>query len=388
MPLTKCSTNARPQDLDATLEAIQPPPELLAALKPSPLCNVSEFLVVRQPPRPSSRKHTLKSSSWFSRELPNSIPADIHDLVLPSEKLCENLDGDLRDAVKNGMQSIEHPVKIGVFLPLWVARAWKWGNVLVKKQKLWRARLDWVRETAAEESWSQELQDNVTATVMSTPWHTGYHALLNGTVSTTTLVLLLSNEWLNDEQMGCIADLIRADMAASGVDLTTHLASNFLATSFESPGKTNTDTLWGERLRNGVAKNLYVQCNIQNVHWISLEIDVARRTLNFGDSLPSVTQKTSPIFPVIQTRVTRWLDYYLPNGPWCTNLKGIRCPIQLDKSSCGIATSRSAIHHRLVPSAPKWDPKKPGKSRAYYFCRCIALGQGVGPLSHNLSSVY
>jgi hypothetical protein len=366
-------------DIDTILEGIQPPTELLAALKPLPSCTVSDFLLVNAPSRPGSRKYFLEASSWFSLEIPNDIPENIDNLILPSEKLCEILDGYLRKAAQDGMNSVQHPVKIGVFLLLWVVRAWKWGNVLVKKQKAWRTCIDWVRETAVEEGWSQSLREKVMATVMSTAWHSGYRGLQNGTVSTTTLALLLSDEWLDDERMDCIGDLIRADMAALGVALSTHMPSSYLAKAFDAPGKGSTEKMWGEKLRSGVAKTLGMQYNVMNIHWISLEIDVANHTLNFGDSMPNVTVKSVPIVPNIQSQVTRWLDHYLPKISWRTDLKGIKVPLQLDKKSCGIACS-SALHHRLIPSAPLWDPKKPGRSRAYYFCRCVELGKGVSSI--------
>ena len=182
------------EDIDTILEDIQPPMEFLAALKPLPSCTVSDFLQVDAPLRPGSRKYFLEASSWFSLETPNDRPEHIGNLILPSKKLCETLDGWLRKAVQEGMHSVQHPIKTGVLLPLWVVCAWKWGNVLVKKQKVWRTHLDWVRETAAEEGWSQSLQEKVMATVMSTAWHSGYRALQNGTVSTTTLALLLSDK--------------------------------------------------------------------------------------------------------------------------------------------------------------------------------------------------
>ena len=205
------------RDIDAILEGIQPPKDLLAVLKPIASCTVANFLLIHVPPCSGSRKYFLEASSWFSLEPSNGRLDNIDDLILPSEKLCETLDSHLRKAVEQGMCSVQHPVKTGVFLPLCAVRAWKWGNVLVKKQKMWRTHLDWVKETAAEEKWTQALQEKVTATVMSTPWHMGYHALQNGTVSTTTLALLLSDEWLNDERMDCIGDVIRADMLTHGV---------------------------------------------------------------------------------------------------------------------------------------------------------------------------
>jgi len=218
-------------DIDTILEGIQPPTELLAALKPLPSCTVSDFLLVNAPSRPGSRKYFLEASSWFSLEIPNDIPENIDNLILPSEKLCEILDGYLRKAAQDGMNSVQHPVKIGVFLPLWVVRAWKWGNVLVKKQKAWRTCIDWVRETAVEEGWSQSLREKVMATVISIVWHSGYRGLQNGMVSATTLALLLSDEWLDNEQMDCIGNLIWADMAALGVASSTHMPSSYLVNS-------------------------------------------------------------------------------------------------------------------------------------------------------------
>jgi hypothetical protein len=378
------STSARHGDIDAILENIQPPMDLLAMLKPEASCTVANFLSIRAPPRPGSRKYFLEASSWFSSEPPNNRLDDVDDLILPSEKLCETLDGHLRKAVERGMCSVEHPVKSGVFLPLCAVRAWKWGNVLVKKQKMWRTRLDWVKETAAEEGWPYTLQEKVTATVMSTPWHMGYRALQNGTVSTTTLALLLSDEWLNDERIDCIGDIIRADMLTHGVPSSTQVPSCLLAKNMEMPGEGSTETMWGERLRSGAANKLDIQYNVKNIHWILVEIDVTNRTLNIGDSMPQVTDKALPVVPNIQSILTTWLKYYLPEASWHTNLRGMTIPLQLDKNSCGIASS-SAIHHHLVPTAPLWDPKKPGKSRAYYFCRCVELGKGVSMIVMQLN---
>ena len=93
MSSTQGITHGKDMDIDTVLEKIQPPQELLAALKPSPSCTVSEFLAVYWPLCPGSRKYTLKPNLWFSPETPNYIPVEVGDLVLPSKKLCEILDG-------------------------------------------------------------------------------------------------------------------------------------------------------------------------------------------------------------------------------------------------------------------------------------------------------
>ena len=271
-------------DLDTILENFQPPSELLAALKPTPSCSVSDFLQVASPPRPGSRKYFLDPLLWFTTETPNKTFESVDSLILPSEKLCETLDSHLQEAVRSGMQSVQHPVKADVFLPIWTVRAWKWGNVLVKKQSTWRARLNWVRETAAEEGWSAEMRESVIAEVMSTPWHMGYNSLQNGTVSTTTTAGLLSDDWVDDEQINCIVDVIRADMKEFSVETSTRLAFSYLSKSLEIPGQGGTERYWGLRLQMGEVKRLLLDYNIENIHWISVKIDVTARTLNFGDS--------------------------------------------------------------------------------------------------------
>jgi hypothetical protein len=153
----------------------------------------------------------------------------------------------------------------------------------------------------------------------------------------------------------------------------------------EIPGKGSIETMWGERLCNGTVNKLGPQYNVKNLHWILVKIAGTDHTLNIGDSLPQVMHKALPVIPDIQSILTTWLKYYLPKVSWCTKLRGIKVPLQLDKSSCEIV-SPSTIHH-LVPAAPLWDPKKPGKLCAYNFCQCMELGKGVSSIVIQLNSV-
>ena len=76
------STSARRWDIDAILENIQPPMDLLAMLKAEASCTVANCLSIRAPPHPGSRKYFLEASSWFSSEPPNNRLDD-------AKKLCE-----------------------------------------------------------------------------------------------------------------------------------------------------------------------------------------------------------------------------------------------------------------------------------------------------------
>ena len=141
-------------DMDTALESIQPPLNILTSLKPSPSRPDSEFLAAPCPSRPGSRKYFLQPNEWLSTAAPNDKQNDALSIILPSEseKVCEQLDSYLRQAVEDGKCSVQHPVEEGVYLPLWVIRLWKWGNVLAKKQALWKTHLKWVQETAVLEN--------------------------------------------------------------------------------------------------------------------------------------------------------------------------------------------------------------------------------------------
>jgi hypothetical protein len=102
MPLN--STQAVVQrDIDAILEDIQPPMDLLVVLKPIASCTVVNFLLIHAPPCPGSRKYFLEASFWFSLEAPNNRLDNISDFILPSKKLCETLDSHLQKVVEQGM---------------------------------------------------------------------------------------------------------------------------------------------------------------------------------------------------------------------------------------------------------------------------------------------
>jgi hypothetical protein len=362
-------------NIDQVLEELQPPKELLHALKPGRSCTVEVFLNVPKPHQPGSRKINLEPALWFTANVPTETPLTLEDLVLPCSTLCEILDGEpLRKAVQNNHCSVQHPVKDGVFLPLWVTRAWKWGNVLLSKATFWRARLSWVEETADAEAWPSNFTERVKLAIMSSPWLSDYQFLQRGCIASTNLAMLLSSSWINDEQLDAMLDVVRADIclvegASHVVIANTGLNASLRRTSGEAAGGLK---FYGEKLESGRIDELLMAWNVDNVHWLSIGVCISTETINIGDSLPAVSKSH---LPRIENLIRAWLNDYVPGKKWKTNTYGIEARKQLDTTSCGAATS-NAIHHRLCQSVPLWNPHKPGKARAYYFVRCVEVGQG------------
>ena len=97
-------------DIDARLEQIQPPEQLLIQLKPSPTLAVSDFLALKVPRRPRSPNAPQSHSEWFTRCVPNmDVPCSAHELILRAANSCTQLDSSLAKAVCDGMLSVRHP---------------------------------------------------------------------------------------------------------------------------------------------------------------------------------------------------------------------------------------------------------------------------------------
>jgi hypothetical protein len=153
-------------DSESQLESVQPPKELLAQLKPSPDMLVSDFLQLPAPRRPDSRKTCLDPMAWFANCSPTAEMATVESLLLPATALCSTLDSSLAKVIESQLSSVQHPVKDGVYLPLWTVRAWKSGSLLSERQKFWRSCLDWVLKKSYEEHWDDQTYQNIKAAIL------------------------------------------------------------------------------------------------------------------------------------------------------------------------------------------------------------------------------
>lgn len=201
-------------------------------------------------------------------------------------------------------------------------------------------------------------------------------SLQRGAVSSRDLAgVLFSSRWLDDTTLDAILDTVRQEMATTDVSGHVEIANSMLAYQV-SKGFVNgsTSTYWGERLRHQKIRKLLMPCNLSNVHWIAVEVDVASGFINVGDSKP--LRRLENATEQVISGLKRWLKIYLPKHKWAINKNGLSVNLQQDGHSCGIAVA-STIHKRIIPSAAAWSPKKPFQSRALYYIRCIAMGSEV-----------
>ncbi|KAM5544147.1 hypothetical protein V8D89_002196 [Ganoderma adspersum] len=357
------------------MAALEPPDDLLCAFKYPPELPVSDLLSwPYEPRRPGSRKVNLPELDWFSPHPPSVNTLTASDIILPSRKVCVALDSLLLCAVKvHGHQSIQHPIKEDVYLPLWIARIWKWAEALVQAQELWRGRLNWLARVATSEGWAEGELEAAEAVVLTSPVMAGFGPLQRGAVSSSVLAKnLLSNAWLHDESMNAVVDVLQYDMLAAN-NHTAMIASTYLRNVLIRPSS-STHQYYAQQLASGLFTRLLIPCNIRNVHWIPVEVDVPTKTISTGDSLPRVSKEH---LPGLVRDIRTFLSYVFPGKQWHLRSNVLETGLQADTISCGIATL-NAIERRVLVGAPRWSPQKPGKMRTSYYHRCLELGRRGG----------
>ncbi|OJT05301.1 hypothetical protein TRAPUB_3891 [Trametes pubescens] len=351
---------------------VSPPPPLLKAYCLPPDLPVSVLL---QWPhialRPGSRKFSLPPSEWLCSEKPTVTEVPVNGLLLPSSSICWALE-PLLQSNKNseGICSVQHPTSERDYLPSWIIPVWKGADEMLRMQQFWRERLAWLDRTAKAESWTEDLLRTSKERVHSTPWSAGSLSLQRGMVSMAHLArLLLSDKWLDDEVLDCLGDVFRMDLETQAAD-TSLIATAHLRTCLTNP-QSGVARYYEDKLVSGPLTRLFMPCNINNIHWIPVEVDTAQDTISLGDSKPGISQAH---IPALLRELRGWLDRVLPGRTWTINMTALETGLQQDSSSCGIATI-NAIERRIRPGATKWSPHAPGKARARYFSRCVEAGK-------------
>jgi hypothetical protein len=170
-------------------------------------------------------------------------------------------------------------------------------------------------------------------------------------------------------------DTVRQEMVSCGVASYVQVAGSVLAYHISKRYfGSNTTRFWGGRLKSGEVRRLLMPCNLDNVHWIVMEIDVESRFISLGDSMPLGRLQKAKDEAI--SGVKEWLREYLPEYTWVFSKHGVPIYLQRDGYSCGVATV-NAIHKSVLPTTAAWSPEKPCYSRAIYYAKCIELGKEV-----------
>lgn len=307
---------------------------------------------------------------WFSAAQPNDICTSVEDLVLPNRRVCIYIANGLEHAQDKNFQSVRHPRNKNIRYPLWTARAYRDGSRLLEMQELWENCLLWVKTTSRKERWPDTFATEVYQALNHCPYNAGLPGL-EGTSQSSAITLaslLHKNKWLNSTTLDCMLNVVKYDYR-SNISTTDVIAGTSLGQAIsQDETKGNSYEYWGSKLRSPGLNRIFFPLNIANLHWISICIDVSAGIILVWDSLRKFS---APYRAKTMESIRKWLQRWLPDAEW--EEEDAAAAQQTDDSSCGIAAV-NAIHRTLDNTAPIWSASRASWMRAYYFKRCIEVG--------------
>ena len=276
------------------------PPDAHQYLLPHQDMSVMEFMKFRVPMIQLSTSFT-KPEQYFVTGAPNNIDLDnIRHLPMPPQSVIESLARSMPVPVAQ-YQSIQCPhvsTAEGMKYPLWIIQYW------VELIPIRRIRQRWL---IADESLQKQskpchgisatdlgLIRNVYSALSCIPWNRDIQGF-SASVGTEFLAAYATTEWLNDEHITHMLDLLRGDVIREGLSQIVEVGSIWFLPKlkqgycdqegYTSYGSYRWIRAHGQALGTGARSQLALIGNIGGNHWIALVIDVTQETVFYGDSL-------------------------------------------------------------------------------------------------------
>ena len=117
-----------------------------------------------------------------------------------------------------------------------------------------------------------------------------------------------------------------------------------------------------EKITSQRLKNLFLIGNMDENHWVTVEVDIDARCIRIGNSLNNDLKKlaTTQLIVVLKAWLQEALGTLQVTNDLCHGT-------QLDSYSCGICAINS-IEHRIWPNTLLWSPQHRSLIRTEQFC--------------------
>jgi hypothetical protein len=282
----------------APIAGAEIPPDVRQYLLPHQDMSVMEFMKFRVPMIQPSTSFT-KPEQYFLTGAPNTNDLqDIQHLPMPPHNVVESL---AKSMLVTKSQSIQCPhvstVK-DVQYPLWIIQYW------VELISVRRICQKWLK---ADESLQKQSQphNGIPATdprlicdvynaLSCIPWNRNIRGF-SASAGTEYLTAYATTEWLNDDHITHMLDLLRCDLIREGLSPSVEVESIWflpqLKEGYRDQEKYASHRSYGwirgqgQALGTGAREQLVLIGNIDGNHWIALVMDFAQGTVFYGDSL-------------------------------------------------------------------------------------------------------
>ncbi|THH16626.1 hypothetical protein EUX98_g9272 [Antrodiella citrinella] len=247
---------------------------------------------------------------------------------------------------------------------------WKEMGRVIKKKAMWSSARDWLNTRAKTPA-----EIDATGEAYALMEALGWDVLVMAGVMETTpdaMTLLLSSRWLDDEVIAMLLTQLsqRASLRPSNLPVILIAPVNFVeciksaALLKHGYGDKATTSLkhMKARILEQRAKRLYLVANINNVHWVALELDFEAGAIRYGDSLQVAKNAELPRKLIVALQQWTKAEF----GRVFTD-KGNLLPhgIQEDATSCGVCSINTIEH--CVFGGPLFTPRTRNLLRLQYF---------------------
>lgn len=274
------------------------PPDAQKYLLPHHDMSVMEFLKFKVPMIQPSTSFT-KPEQYFLIGPPNTF--DLHDiqhLPMPPQNIVESLARSMSVTQYQSVQCPHVSKAEGAQYPLWIIQYWvelipirkirqKWLNADESLQKQSKPR----RGIPASDP---GLIRNVYNALSCMPWNRNLQGF-SASIGTEYLAAYTTTEWLNDEHITHMLDLLRCDVIREGLSPSVEVESIWFLKKLREGHHDQEKYMshcsfgWirgqGQAIGTGARSQLALIGNVGGNHWISLIIDSEQGTVFYGDSL-------------------------------------------------------------------------------------------------------
>ena len=340
--------------------------------------NILAALALKLPLKSTNNSLSLVQE-WFSKEYLNVELKDIQTLTIPSNSTLWHLTIQLPIAMENGFISLVVPQDLSqLFLPLWVIEYWKWLSKFILRVTVWKSAVAWLSgnvhvltgkgtDTRHLDMAVKEAQDLLALMPLGGQVQSEF---VQAAVEIHRMSPLLSSGWIGTDLMDlmleCLSEQAAIDLdIADFMQIRSLLLMRTIIDAFGASYKGRSIPILNhivEKITSQRLKNLFLIGNMDENHWVTVEVDIDARCIWIGDSLNNDLKKLATTQLVVALKA--WLQEALGTLQVTNDL----CHgTQLDGYSCGICAINS-IEHRIWPNTLLWSPQHRSLIRTEQFC--------------------
>jgi hypothetical protein len=270
----------------ASITAPDIPPNACQYLLPHQNMSVMEFLKFRLPIVQSSTSFA-KPEQYFLTEAPTTIDLqDIQHLPMPPHSVVKSLAKVIPGIQYQSIQCPHVSTTDGIQYPLWIVQYW------VELISICRICQKWAKADKSLQKQSKPhhgipasdtgLIQDVYNTLSCIPWGRKIRGF-SASIRTEYLTAYATTEWLNDEHITHMLDLLRCDVIQEGLSLSVEVELIwFIPKLIEGYSNQEKYSLhrsyrWihrqGQALGTGAYEQVVSIGNIGRNHWIALVVD-------------------------------------------------------------------------------------------------------------------